>query len=208
MLFIGMGFIAGLLSLSIAQASETIPAPWYYGFQLGFNNSSVTTDNRLAGTMTGLEAGGRIEYGATSWLDFEFRVLWDEKGYMLYESESFDSAHSTTFTLEYLEVPFLTKIDFTSGELVKPYLVFGPYFAKLLPITVAEKRFRAPDTSRTVRAKATDYGVDFGVQTEYQVGSSTRAFVELLYSYGLEKFTDDGTRNRSAQISIGFSFAI
>ncbi|MDR1523856.1 MAG: PorT family protein [Tannerella sp.] len=129
---------AAAASTAGAQIVITDPYEFSAGVSGGTTFSSVTFNPRVSqGTLAGLTFGltGRMTMGENVGLQLELNYA--QQGW----AEAYETAPAYTYSrrLDYLQLPFLTHVQF-GGKTVKGFINAGPHIGYMLSESTAEKR--------------------------------------------------------------------
>lgn len=173
------------------------------GLQGGISSSNVSAEPAATtNSRSGLALGAALELGLGTDLNLQIEGLYLAKGYVVPAGV----LPETTVKTDYFEVPILLKytIDLL---LLKPYLMFGPYFGFKSKAVASNA---VGDTDLTT-IKSTDFGLSFGGGLELALTPMTGFFATVRYDLGLTNITDtagNSAKTKALLIVGGLLFGI
>ena len=167
------------------------------------------------GTLPGFAGGGFVRFPLTSMLTLQPELLYVAKGHKdprvtFYLNGDPIGTADRTFKVGYLELPVLLRASLPGGT-IRPLLLAGPVVSVELEENLrVESRSLVQDLATTVRTYPTDsfrsldFGGAFGAGLD--VHSSVGIFsLEGRWTLGLLELNDQGERNSSVMITLGFA---
>lgn len=173
-----------------------------FGLKCGVNVSNLSQDytDYASDTdvKTGLVTGIYADISILSSLEVQPEILFSQKGWV----ES-GNDFKCNYRINYLELPLLVKISF--GDIVRPYLVVGPYFSYRLGTSYYKEIVNNLPISGDLDdvIKKTDVGLSFGIGAQ----TPAKFTIEGRYSLSLNSISNDTDieiKNTNVSILIGF----
>lgn len=109
-------------------------------------------------------------------------LFYSQRGLHFYQTELYNSAYS--LAVDYVEVPVLLKFKIPLNWSVKPGLFGGPYAAFKLRANRTLRIEEEQNTRRVSSVNALDYGLVFGITSEFPAWSRQLLF-EIRCNWGL-----------------------
>ncbi|WP_333601354.1 porin family protein [Flavobacterium sp.] len=198
-IILGLGLTA---SLSAQKKGDV-----EFGFNIGYNNSSVADSRTSSDSGSGFNVGGAIDY--------YFSPAWSIKGKLIYDQKGWDNDviqdtnsgnyYPTNFNVNYLTVPVMANWHF--GKKRNWYLDFGPYFGFLLE--AKDTRFGA-DVSDSFNTN--DFGLSVGIGVKVPVSPKLKVFFELEGQGGMSDIFKDNpyssVTNSRSSLNVGLNFLL
>jgi len=192
-----------LLMISLTVAAQK-KGDVEFGFNIGYNNFTITDENYEPSNGSGFNFGGFIDY--------YFSNSWSIKGKLIYDQKGWDDspvgdlggiAYITDYDLNYLTVPVMVNWHF--GKKRNWFLEAGPYVGFLLK---AEEVRNGTDI--TDRFSSNDFGLTLGAGIKFPLNDQWKLFFELEGQGGLNDIFKENSYtevyNRRASINIGLNY--
>ncbi|MGX7668554.1 porin family protein [Flavobacterium pedocola] len=181
-----------------------------FGVNLGFNSSSVSSQDDTSEYSSGINFGGSIDYYFSDRWSIKGKLIYDQKGwdegfiYIDSNDPMFPSGYyETDYNLNYLTIPVMANWHF--GKKRNWYLNFGPYVGFLMD--AKETRF---DLDVKDAFNSTDAGLAFGIGVKIPLNDKLRLFIEYEGQAGLsdlfEYTEEDNYTNSRGALNIGLNF--
>lgn len=198
-IFTTLTLVLGLGSVAFSQTKGTTE----FGVTVGYNASTVSTNNYNADYRSGFNAGVAGEYYFSDSWGFKAKVLYDQKGWANGTYNYNFKTMITDYNLGYITVPLLA--DWHFGRTKNWYLNFGPYVGFLLSAKTAVGSQDVKDFFNT-----TDAGLDVGVGVKFPVAQNAKFFIELNGQGGIADVAKGNSgstiRNTVSALNIGLNF--
>jgi len=195
--------LLGVLCLSTVAFAQT-NGTTQFGIQVGYNSSSITSNNLSATFRSGFNAGVSIEHYFSERWSFKGKVLSDQKGwadgFFLVSVNNSPIGYATNF--DYIDIPLLANWHF--GHTKKWYLNFGPYIGFLTSAKLA-----SDNTDIKSFFNSTDGGLDLGIGVKFPIAGQIRLFIEYNGQAGVVNINNDSRstiRNATGALNIGLTF--
>ncbi|MBP6557949.1 MAG: PorT family protein [Flavobacterium sp.] len=192
----------GLSSSVSAQKKGDIE----FGFNVGYNNSTVSETYYTADTSAGFNFGGSMDYYFSNTWSIKGKLIYDQKGWdngYIENSEGFE--YNTDFNVNYLTVPVMANWHF--GTKKNWFLEFGPYMGFLL--NAEDSRF---GTDVTDAFNSTDIGLALGIGVKIPLNDKIKLFFEYEGQGGLNDIFKDNyystATNSRSSINVGLNFLL
>jgi len=177
-----------------------------FGFNIGYNNSSVSDSRDSSDSGSGLNLGGSVDYYFSSAWSIKGKLIYDQKGWdngFIEDSDGF--AYTTDFNLNYLTIPVMANWHF--GNKRNWFLEFGPYMGFLL--NANETKF---GTDVTDAFNTNDLGLAVGIGVKIPVSDKLKLFFEYEGQGGFNdifKQNDySAVTNSRSSLNIGLNFLL
>jgi hypothetical protein len=211
--------VVGLLGLGTpVQAQETGAAKISWGAQAGLNLgklSGSTVSGESKKFHPGLRVGAFVEYPLQDMFAVSGGVLFNMKG-VKFDDDGTVSGEPGTYTakLNYLSIPVLAKVKFTSaGASLTPYIFAGPELGILLQAKDKSEPTSGGSTEIDVKdyTKSTEFGIDLGAGLEMPF-SDMVGLIEAGYDLGLTDTVKnppagaDKVKTQTLHVEVGIRF--
>lgn len=192
----------GLTSAVSAQKKGNVE----FGFNIGYNSSSVSDSNESSDSGSGLNLGGSVDYYFSNSWSIKGKLIYDQKGWDNdYIEDNNGVAYATNFNVNYLTVPVMANWHF--GNTKNWYLEFGPYVGFLL--NAKDTRFK---TDVTDAFKSTDFGLALGIGVKIPLNDQLKLFFEFEGQGGLSDIFEyneyDAVTNSRSSLNVGINFLL
>lgn len=199
-----------LLTVAVALAATASYAQSAAGTfslipKVGVNIANLTNNGGDSKVRVGVAAGAEIQYMFTDMVGIEAGVIYSQQGCKA------DTDPSTTWKLDYVNIPILANVYVAKGLAVK--LGIQPAFKVnsnlAFDVNVFEASVKTDDFVKTF-----DFSIPVGVSYEY-----SNFILDARYNWGLTKWNDtdkikavgdayemDGSKNSVFQITVGYKF--
>ncbi|MCF6128645.1 PorT family protein [Flavobacterium sp. AS60] len=177
------------------------------GFNIGFNNSSVSDSQYSYDSSTGLNIGGSLDYYFSRDWSLKVKMIYDQKGWDNDVILNLDDGqyYPTDYNLDYLTIPVMANWHF--GNKREWYLNFGPYLGFLM--SAKDTQF---DADMKKFFNTTDFGLAAGIGVKIPISDKLKFFAEI---EGQGGFTDinkesgyPSLTNSRSSINVGFNFLL
>jgi opacity protein-like surface antigen len=200
-LFIAV-FVLGLNTVLFAQKKGDVE----FGFNVGFNNSTVSNSDVSADTAYGLNVGGSVDYYFSDRWSIKGKLIYDQKGWDNgFIEDSSGSSFATDYNINYLTVPVMANWHFGSKR--NWFLEFGPYMGFLL--NAEEVRF---GTDVTDSFNSTDFGLALGIGVKIPLSDKLKLFFEYEGQGGMADIFKQNefarVTNSRSSLNIGLNFML
>ncbi|MDI9256944.1 MULTISPECIES: porin family protein [Flavobacterium] len=177
-----------------------------FGFNVGYNSSSVSDDYDSSDASAGFNVAGSIDYYFTNSWSIKTKLIYDQKGWDNgFIEDSNGSAYSTDFNLNYVTIPVMASWHFGNNR--NWYLHFGPYMGFLL--NAEDVRY---NTDVTDAFNSNDFGLALGIGVKVPVSDKVKLFFELDGQGGFNDIFRDNyyssVTNSRTSLNIGFNFLL
>lgn len=142
-----------------------------FGFNLGYNFSTITADGLSSDSRFGLNAGASADYYFSDRWSLKGKLIYDQKGWDNGFFENDFGSFSADYKLDYITIPVMANWHF--GRKRNWYLHFGPYAGFLL-----NARETAFNTDVTEFFNATDFGLAFGIGVKIPISDKLKINLE------------------------------
>ncbi len=178
----------------------------YFGFRIGADFSSVSSDNKYLGcdTKAGLNVaftyGIGLTYAAPLFLETGF--AYTEKG-----GKSTKQGTKYSYNLDYLELPFVVKYSYSTNLDIDIHPFLGGYFAYGIGGKIKDYNKRESYDSfsdEPISFRRFDAGLKFGCGISYEL-----IYAEIAYELGLANTSHDEfdtAHNRALMLNFGVNF--
>ena len=195
-------FVLGLNTVLFAQKKGDVE----FGFNVGFNNSTVSNSDVSADTAYGLNLGGSVDYYFSDRWSIKGKLIYDQKGWDNgFFEDNFGSSFTTDYNVNYLTVPVMANWHFGSKR--NWFLEFGPYMGFLL--NAEEVRF---GTDVTDGFSSTDFGLALGIGVKIPLSDKLKLFFEYEGQGGMADIfkVNEFSRvtNSRSSLNIGLNFML
>ncbi len=194
--------LSGFLIVGVISAQAQAQSP-QVGIKGGVNivdfvNTDLDTDRR-ATPIIGLV----LDFSSiNSPVGIETGVFYTRKG---------AEVAGTDLNVDYLELPVVAKLFFTSYSDIRPHLLVGPYVGYNINTDGVIDDLGVPGAGVDVsdQARDFDFGVHFGIGSDFHIGMSA---IDLQVRYGMglisvfEEEFDDDIRHGVFSILLGLKF--
>lgn len=175
-----------------------------FGANLGYNSSTVSTDDDSADSGDGVNLGFSADYYFSDRWSIKSKLIYDQKGWNRGFIEDINTGiqYKTNFNLNYLTIPVMANWHF--GRKRNWYLNFGPYVGFLL--SAEETRF-GTDTKKAFNT--TDFGLDLGIGVKIPVSDKLKIHIEYDAQSGLSevfKESNEAITNSRWSLNFGVNF--
>lgn len=188
------------LLAGIAKTAEA-QSPVNFGIKGGVNLANLSDGD--ADVRTGFTGGLVIDLGLPL-IPFgvETGLYYSQKGL-----SNSSNGTSSTFKIDYLEVPVLAKFSLGPPGPISPSFVIGPYAGYLLNSEIKGENESGSITRNLDDDTATvDFGLIAGVGVDFNLGL-TKVNVQTRYGYGfIDAFENQDSKNRVLSITAGIMF--
>jgi len=196
---IAVMFMVGLIGLGRGSEAESQIAG--IGVMVGPTFSSFRGNGSEAfNTRTGYAAGGFVELGLGGMIGLRPEFLYVQKG------ATRNITPSTTFKIEYFEVPVLFTVDVPMDGILGLQFYAGPQIS-ILSKCRADTQGGATDvpcTAEGLPVKSTDWGLIFGAELAIKM-----FLIDVRYDMGITQIVDDpniNLKNQAIMVLGGFLF--
>lgn len=190
--------LLGVWSLAFAQL---IPV----GIKGGLNMATITgKDASGAITYPGVVLGCYCTIGLLPSVAIQPEILYSQKGWKV--SDFFGVPGIGKFRIDYVEVPLLAKLSF--GEIVRPYILIGPYFSNRIR-TTWESTSKGNDFYGSLDNYVKRY--DRGIILGAGIPTPIKLFFEVRYSRSFYTISEEmlgetpDWKNSTISVLVGFS---
>ena len=176
-----------------------------FGFNIGYNGSSVTTPDGNTDRLSGFNAAASADYYFSKIWSVKAKLIYDQKGWANGFYENFDTGESyrTDYRLNYITIPVTANWHF--GNTRNWHLNFGPYVGFLT--SANETRF-GMDVKEAFNSS--DFGLSVGVGVKIPVSDKLKLSLEYDTQGGLAnifKQSDGATiLNSRYSLNVGVNF--
>ncbi|MDR0832911.1 MAG: PorT family protein [Candidatus Symbiothrix sp.] len=195
-----------VLVMLIALSAVTMNAQGIkFGVTAGLNFSNWSGDVKDAKMKTGFQAGVVADFALTESFSIAPELLFAQRGTKFEAGDE-----SSTYTLNYLQLPINALYKFSIADDSKLFIFAGPYVGYGLSGTVKEKFDGESDSgdikfgSGDGKLNPLDFGINAGVGYQY-----TKFFIKAQYGLGfgnLSNSSKESIKNGSIGISVGYLF--
>lgn len=177
-----------------------------FGFNIGYNNSTVSDTYESSDAGAGLNIGGSMDYYFSNSWSIKTKLIYDQKGWDNgYIQDNGGFAFVTDYNLNYLTVPVMANWHFGSNK--NWFLEFGPYVGFLL--NAEETRF---GTDVTDFFNTTDFGLALGIGVKIPLNDKLKLFFEYEGQGGvndiLQQNDYSAVTNSRSSINVGLNFLL
>jgi hypothetical protein len=174
-----------------------------FGVKGGLNMASFIGDDAEGTSMKmGGVGGAFLCYNINEIFAIQPEILFSMKG------ASFDTlSTSVSWSLNYIEIPFLFKVNLPTEGKMKPSLYAGPALGILM-----SAKYEDLDIKDDI--KSTDIGILAGAAIGYQMENGSLLSLELRYEVGMTSFdkavapaTEADIMNSAISVMVGYGFA-
>lgn len=195
-------FVLGLNTVLFAQKKGDVE----FGFNVGFNNSTVSNSDVSAETAYGFNLGGSVDYYFSDRWSIKGKLIYDQKGWDNgFFQDNSGSSFTTDYNVNYLTVPVMANWHFGSKR--NWFLEFGPYMGFLL--NAEEVRF---GTDVTDGFSSTDFGLALGIGVKIPLSDKLKLFFEYEGQGGMADIfkVNEFSRvtNSRSSLNIGLNFML
>jgi len=172
------------------------PAPTInMGIKAGFNFANLSASGSTPmfdwNNKTGFCAGAYLSLKLSNYFAFQPEVLFSRKG--LKVDQVIDQVTTTsTFNIDFLEIPVLLKYTFSPSSSISPCLFAGPFAAIKLNDNVITGA-GVPPISKF------DYGITFGGGFDVKLGGNILT-LETRYTMGLKNISEDASMTVKSKV--------
>ena len=203
-LFLSLLICFGFVSTSIAQKKGDVEM----GFNLGYNSSTVSSNNQNSNASVGVNLGFSTDYYFNNRWSIKGKLIYDQKGWTNGFIQDINTGikYSTNFNLNYLTIPIMANWHF--GKTRDWYLQFGIYSGILL---------NAKETAFNTDVKdgfnATDFGITLGIGYKIPVSDKLKLIIEYDGQSGIKdifksNYSGNLTTNSRGSINVGLNFLL
>ncbi|OQY28830.1 MAG: hypothetical protein B6244_05950 [Candidatus Cloacimonetes bacterium 4572_55] len=180
------------------------------GFLVSANHTRLsgdTPEQEDIEARTGFSAGMAVQFHFSRKIALQSEILYSRKGGKSSAGATYlDSEESTTWRVDYLELPILIKYKFPSNGIAQPNL----YFGGAVDLTIdKEKRYKDADgefrTTGWDNVKKTDAGLIFGADLNFDVGTGLLIF-DFRYVWGMLNILESPEDAKNGVISLGIGY--
>jgi opacity protein-like surface antigen len=199
-LIIVVFMLFGFTAVIVAQTKGDVE----FGFNVGYNNSTVSS------TYDSAEAGSGFNVGFAA--DYYFSDRWSIRGKLIYDQKGWDNGFITDldsgntfftdYNLNYLTVPVMANWHF--GKKRNWYLDFGPYVGFLMSAKDTEFELDLKDGFNS-----TDFGLALGIGVKIPVSDKMKLTFEYEGQSGLSnifKESNTNVSNSRSSLNVGINF--
>lgn len=176
-----------------------------FGFNIGYNSSSVSDSYESSDTGSGFNLGASMDYYFSNSWSVKTKLIYDRKGWDNGFIEDDFGSYITDYNLDYLTVPVLASWHFGNNK--NWFLEFGPYVGFLL--NAEEVRF---GTDVTDSFNSTDFGLALGIGVKIPLNDKLKLFFEYEGQGGLidifKQNDYSAVTNSRSSINVGLNFLL
>ena len=194
--------LAAIILLGLSTVSAQKKGDIEFGLNIGYNNSSVSSDQTRSDTGSGYNVGGSIDYYFSPAWSIKGKLIYDQKGWNndLIEDTN-GNLYPTNINLNYMTIPIMANWHF--GNKRNWYLDFGLYFGFLL--NAEETQF---GTDITDSFTTNDFGLALGIGVKIPVSKKLKLFFELDGQGGFNDIFKENTYSAVMNSRSSFNFGI
>ena len=201
-IFLSAALALGFTAVVIAQKKGDVE----FGFNVGYNNSTISNSDVSADSAIGFNVGGSVDYYFSDRWSIKGKLIYDQKGWdngFIEDSDGF--SYVTDFNVNYLTVPVMANWHFGSKR--NWFLEFGPYMGFLL--NAEDVRF---GTDVTDGFNSTDFGLALGIGVKIPLSDKLKLFFEYEGQGGVSDIfqVNEFSRvtNSRSSLNIGLNFLL
>jgi len=192
-----------LVAATMLAAAPLFAEGMMFGIKGGINLANLTGDDVEDNSMKiGGVGGGFLCYRINEIFAIQPEILFSMKG-ADFEAPAGDTlGMDGSFSLNYIEIPLLLKVNLPTEGKMKPFLYAGPAFGLLMTAKVEDVDVK--DDMKTM-----DIGILAGAGIGYQMEGGT-LFFEARYEVGMTSVPDDDdvdAKNTAISFMVGYGFA-
>ena len=179
-----------VLSLFLAApvAAQDVPGISSVGVKGGLSLASLNADNTDFSYDAGLTGGIYGQIGFTPTISPRAELLYVQKGGVI---ENFTSGNEdVAYSLNYIEIPVLAKVNVPVVRQVFPSLYLGPYIGFAVSRSITVDGDDVPGTNPEDRFNTTDYGLTIGTDVDFSF-AGRNLVLSARYDWGLANVSAD-----------------
>lgn len=150
--------------------------------------------------------GGFINLGLSDAFAIQLEVLYSQKG-ATWNLPFYYQHMEAAVILDYIEIPFLFQVMWSSPYKINGNLSIGPYVAKNIVAKVRGEVYGVFAEEDIENIKGTDFGAIFGAGLDFALGQGKGIF-DARYALGLTTVDAEGSdvKNGVFSIMLGYAF--
>jgi hypothetical protein len=180
-----------VLSLFLAApvAAQDVPGISSVGVKGGLSLASLNADNTDFSYGAGLTGGIYGQIGFTPIISPRAELLYVQKGGVI-GSENLPGNEDVAYSLNYIEIPVLAKVNVPVVRQVFPSLYLGPYIGFAVSRSITADGDDVPGANPEDRFNTTDYGLTIGTDVDFSF-AGRNLVLSARYDWGLANVSAD-----------------